>query len=187
MTTTATPSYDALTATWLRLYRLGHLQSIASWDQAANMPPKGNTARGQALAEIAMLLHGMRTDPALKNHLARAEDEALSDAAARQPARDRARLVPRQRAAGRTGGAPRAGHLALRVRLAHAAPGQRLGGLRRPTSKTVLDVGREEARHLAEQSGLSPYDALIDRFEPGMRGAHDRPHLRRRASSGCRA
>ena len=80
MTTTATPSYDALTATWLRLYRLGHLQSIASWDQAANMPPKGNTARGQALAEIAMLTHGMRTDPALKNHLARARDEALSDA-----------------------------------------------------------------------------------------------------------
>ena len=30
MTTTATPSYDALTNTWLRLYRLGHLQSIAS-------------------------------------------------------------------------------------------------------------------------------------------------------------
>ena len=35
----------------------------------------------------------------------------------------------------------------------------------------MLAVGREEARHLADQSGLSPYDALIDRFEPGMRGA----------------
>ena len=73
-TTTAshqTPGYDALARTWLRLYRLGHLQSMASWDQAANMPPKGNTARGQALAEIAMLTHGMRTDPALRPRIIR--------------------------------------------------------------------------------------------------------------------
>ena len=90
MTTTATPSYDALTGTWLRLYRLGHLQSMASWDQAANMPPKGNEARGQALAEIAMLTHGMRTDPPLEDHLARAKDEPLTTRSAPTCARSSA-------------------------------------------------------------------------------------------------
>src|SRR6185295_10722989 len=40
-----------------------------------------------------------------------------------------------------------------------------------PNLREVFAVGREEARRLSDQTGLSPYDALIDRFEPGMRGA----------------
>jgi carboxypeptidase Taq len=62
------------------MHHLGHLQSIAGWDQAANMPPKGNEARAAAMAEMATLLHRMRTDPALTDQLgARAEQEPLSD------------------------------------------------------------------------------------------------------------
>lgn len=62
---TGTPSYDELTQTFSRLHRLQHLQSIASWDQAANMPPRGNEARAAAMAEMGALLHRMRTDPQL--------------------------------------------------------------------------------------------------------------------------
>ncbi|MEY3251868.1 MAG: hypothetical protein RL227_841 [Pseudomonadota bacterium] len=76
---TATPTYDELTGTWTRLHRLGHLQSIAGWDQAANMPPKGNEARAAAMAEMAALLHRMRTDPKLPDQMARAEQEPLSE------------------------------------------------------------------------------------------------------------
>ena len=36
-----TPNYTELAGTWTRMHHLGHLQSIAGWDQAANMPPKG--------------------------------------------------------------------------------------------------------------------------------------------------
>ena len=70
---TATPAYETLTGTWSRLHRLGHLQALAGWDQAANMPPKGNEARAAALAEMAALLHRMRTDPQLRDQLERAE------------------------------------------------------------------------------------------------------------------
>jgi carboxypeptidase Taq len=35
----------------------------------------------------------------------------------------------------------------------------------------VLRIAREEAALLAAQSGLRPYDALMDRYEPGMRSA----------------
>ncbi len=55
-TSTATPVYDELAATWTRMHHFGHLQSLASWDQAANMPPKGMEARANALAEMAALL-----------------------------------------------------------------------------------------------------------------------------------
>ena len=55
MTLAPTPAYDDLVALHQRLHHLGHLGAIAGWDQAANMPPKGNEARAAALAE----LHGL--------------------------------------------------------------------------------------------------------------------------------
>ena len=76
-TTGDTPAYDELTGTWIRMHRLGHLQSLASWDQMANMPPKGNEARAAAMAEMAALLHRMGTDPLLREKLERAEQEPL--------------------------------------------------------------------------------------------------------------
>ena len=65
-------AYEDLVALWSRAHRLGHLQSIASWDQAANMPVGGNEARAAAMAEMAVLMHGLLTAPELaaKHHLA---------------------------------------------------------------------------------------------------------------------
>ena len=74
-----TPAYDELTDRFSRMHRLGHLQSIASWDQAANMPPGGIHARAAAIGEITSLLHQMRTDPALGRRITEAEQEPLSD------------------------------------------------------------------------------------------------------------
>ena len=75
-----TPVYDELARHWSRLHRFGHVYSIASWDRAAMMPPKGNEARAAALAEMDSLLHGLRTEPRLAELLARAEQEPLDDA-----------------------------------------------------------------------------------------------------------
>ena len=172
MTTTTTshqtPGYDALARTWLRLYRLGHLQSMASWDQAANMPPKGNEARGQALAEIAMLTHAMRTDPQLKTEFARAKTEPLTPeqhANLREIERDwfRANALPAELVERRA---------LVTSRCEYAWRTQRKdndwAGFA-ANLKGVLEVAREEARHLSEQSGLPLYDALVNRYEPGMR------------------
>jgi carboxypeptidase Taq len=74
-----TPCYDALSTLYGRLHRLGHLGSIAGWDQAALMPPKGNEARAAALAELATLTHRMRTAPQLADDIERAEQEPLDE------------------------------------------------------------------------------------------------------------
>ena len=37
--------------------------------------------------------------------------------------------------------------------------------------REVLAIAREEAERLSERSGVSRYDALMDRFEPGMTSA----------------
>jgi carboxypeptidase Taq len=163
----ATPGYDELSSTWTRLHRLGHLQSLASWDQAANMPSKGNEARAAALSEMAAVLHRMRTDPKLPDQLARAEQEALNDM-------QRANLREMQRQWHLSNALPES--LVQRQQMAtsrceHAWRQQRpandwqgfLGNFRE-----VLANAREEAALLSAQTGKRKYDAMMDRFEPGM-------------------
>lgn len=164
---TATPAYDTLATTFQRLHRFGHLQSIAGWDQAANMPSKGNEARAAALSEMAALMHRMVTDPALPQHIERAEQEPLDDL-------QRANLREMRRAWAASNALPES--LVQRQQMAasrceHAWRSQRPAGDWAgflPNLKEVLALAREEAQRLADQNGLSRYEALMDRFEPGM-------------------
>jgi len=166
----ATPAYDTLAGTWTRMHHFGHLQSLAGWDQAANMPPKGNEARAAALSEMAALLHRMRTDPALPGQISRAEQEPLNDV-------QRANLREMQREWRTSNALPES--LVQRQQMAasrceHAWRQQRpandwAGFL--PNLKEVLALAREEAGLLADltgRSGITRYEALMDRFEPGM-------------------
>jgi carboxypeptidase Taq len=167
--TTSTPAYDELSGTWSRLHRLGHLQSLAGWDQAANMPPKANEARASAMAEMAALLHRMRTDPQLRDRLGRAEQEPLSEL-------QRANLREMRRQWRASNALPES--LVQRQQMAtsrceHAWRSQRpandwVGFLE--NLRPVLALAREEATLLSEMTGLSKYDALMDRYEPGMTG-----------------
>jgi carboxypeptidase Taq len=169
-TLSRTPAYQELAGTWRRIHHFGHLSSIASWDQAANMPPKGNEARAGALAEVAALIHRLRTDPQLKDQLARAEQEPLSDA-------ERANLREMRREWLASNALPES--LVTRQQIAqsrceHAWRSQRpandwQGFL--ANFREVLSLAREEAQRLSQHTGLRPYDALMDRFEPGMTSA----------------
>jgi carboxypeptidase Taq len=170
MSTTATPAYDELVGTYTRLHRLGHLQSIAGWDQAANMPAKGNEARAAALSEMAALLHRMRTDGALAGQLARAGQEPLDDfqrANLREIHRDwrSANALPESLVQRRSMATARCEHAWRKQRPANDWAGF-LDNFR-----PLLAVAREESAMLAAQTGLSRYDALMDQFEPGMTSA----------------
>jgi carboxypeptidase Taq len=168
--TTATPAYDELTALHARLHRLGHLGSIANWDRAANMPPKGNEARAAALAELAGLMHRMRTDAALRDKIDRAAQEDLDPV-------QRANLREIERDHRLSTALPDAlveRHAIAASRCEHAWRSQR------PANdwagfvenfRPVLAIGREAAARLSDATGLPKYDALMDRFEPGMTSA----------------
>jgi carboxypeptidase Taq len=171
-TTTAprTPAYDELAGTWTRMHHLGHLQSIAGWDQAANMPPKGMEARAAAMAEMAALLHRMRTDPQLPTQIERAEQEPLNDF-------QRANLREIRRQWRSSNALPET--LVQKQQLASARC-EHAWRQQRPANdwkgfvanfREVLALAREEAALLSQQSGLSKYDAMMDRFEPGMTSA----------------
>jgi len=163
-------AYQALEQTYQRLHRFEHLQSIVWWDQASNMPPAGNPARGAALAELAALLHRMRTDATLGERISAAAAEplsALERANLREIRRDwlNATALPESLVERHTLAVSRCEHAWRTQRPANDWAGF-LDNFR-----PVLEIAREQAVRLADVSGLAPYDALMDQYEPGMTGA----------------
>ncbi|MGY0201971.1 carboxypeptidase M32 [Leptothrix sp. BB-3] len=164
------PAYAELERRHARLYRLEHLGAMVGWDQAANMPPKGKEARAAAMAELDALLHAQRTDPALTALLERADQEPLDDwqrANLREMRRDwrASNALPAALVERRTLATARCEHAWRSQRPANDWAGFV------ENFRPVLQVAREEAQHLSDATGLSPYDALMDRYEPGMTSA----------------
>jgi carboxypeptidase Taq len=165
-----TPAYDQLAATYLRLHRFGHLHALAAWDQAALMPARGNQARAEALAEIALLTHRLRTDAQVVAHIERAEQEPLADAQRanlREIRRDwwLANALPESLVEARQLASSRCEHAWRSQRPANDWAGFLVN------FRDVVRLAREEAKLLQQQTGAARYDTLIERFEPGMTGA----------------
>jgi len=165
-----TPAYTALTNAFTRLHHLSHLGAIAGWDQAAMMPPQGNEARGAALAELQVLLHQTITHPSLAEHLQAATHEPLDQAqqaSLREMRRDWqvSNLLPERLVQAQTLAASHCEHAWRTQRKQNDWPGF-LGNFRE-----VVMLARQQAQILSQANGVSPYDALMDLFEPGTRSA----------------
>ncbi|MBY0265837.1 MAG: carboxypeptidase M32 [Burkholderiales bacterium] len=170
MPETAAPYYSELTRLHTRLYRYQHLSSIVGWDRNAMMPPAGNEARAAAEAELSALIHRTRTDPRLETWLKAAEQETLDEVA-----RANLREIRRDwRAANALPEALVEAKTLAGARCEHAWRSQRQSNDWKgflENFREVLRLSREEAKLLADETGLAPYDALMDRFEPGVRAA----------------
>ena len=161
-------AYDQLSTAFLRIYRFEHLQAITAWDHATYMPPGGNDARSAAMGELAAHLHRLRTAPELAPLLAGAANESLDDVA-------RANLREMQRVYRNATALPE--DLVLEATIAGARC-EHAWRSQRPANdwagfavnlKDVVRLTRRQAALLSDKLGISKYDALMDRFEPGMR------------------
>ncbi|MEQ1772986.1 MAG: carboxypeptidase M32 [Burkholderiales bacterium] len=165
-----TTHYAELCRTWMRLYHYSHAASILGWDRNAMMPPKGNDARAAAEAELQGLMHRIRTEPKLAEHLRLAESELLSDV-------ERANLREMRRDWRDANALPESlvhAKSLAGAKCEHAWRSQRAANDWRgflENFREVVRLSREEAKRLADDSGLSRYDALMDRYEPGVRAA----------------
>jgi len=164
------PGYAALCRAYTRLYRYQHLASIVGWDRNAMMPPKGNEARAAAEAELNALMHRTRTDPRLAEWLRTAENEPLDDierANLREMRRDwrEANALPERLVEAKTLAGAKCEHAWRTQRPANDWRGFL------ENFREVVRLAREEGQFLADDSGLSRYDALMDRYEPGVRAA----------------
>jgi carboxypeptidase Taq len=122
------------------------------------------------MAEMAALLHRLQTDREWPERFARADEEPLDDW-------QRANLREMRREWRRATALPEA--LVRDLSLA-AARCEHAWRAQRPANdwqgflanfRPVLALVREEAALLAGHTGLARYDALLDRYEPGMTSA----------------
>ncbi len=160
-------AYESLVTSFTKLYRYQHLASIVAWDQAAMMPSNGNDARSAAMAELAVLLHDTLTAPQLASALEAAKAETSDPeqaASVREMARQwrAANVLPASLVEAKSLAGTRCEHAWRTQRKANDWAGFLENW--RPLVRYV----REEAKLLSEATGLSRYDALVDRYEPGM-------------------
>lgn len=165
---TLTAPLAPLDALFRRLHHLSHLGAIAGWDQASMMPPKGNEARAAAMAALDVLVHQALTDGSLGKLLDAAEQSALAPeqaASVREMRRQwaLANQLPPELVQAQSLAASRCEHAWRAQRRANDWAGFL------PNFREVLALARREAALRAEASGKSPYEALVDKFEPGMR------------------
>jgi carboxypeptidase Taq len=167
---TTKQAYVELCRIWTRLYRYDHLAAMVGWDRNAMMPPKGSAARAAAEAELNALRHRTRTDPRLKDLLRAGEQEPLSDI-------ERANLREMQREWRAANALPEA---LVEAKTLAGAKCEHAWRAQRPANdwrgflenfREVVRLSREEAQLLAADTGLTRYDALMDKFEPGVRAA----------------
>ena len=160
-------AYASLVASFTKLYRYQHLAQIVAWDQAAMMPSNGNDARSAAMAELAVLLHDTLTAPQLASALTAAKAETsdpVEAASVREMARQwrAANVLPASLVEAKSLAGTRCEHAWRTQRKANDWAGFLVNW------RPLVECVRQEATLLAEATGLSRYDALVDRYEPGM-------------------
>ncbi len=159
-------AYARLQDRFTRIATLGEAMSVLGWDASAMMPEGGGAARGDQLAVLAGLSHGQLTAPAV------ADDLAEADAPADPWQQANLRLM--RRAYTRATALP--SDLVEAVARANSACEKTWREARRtsdfalvaPALAEVVRLARHTADAMAAVLGLSPYDALMDGFQPGM-------------------
>jgi carboxypeptidase Taq len=167
---TKNSAYPQLESLFARLSTLDQATGFLQWDMATVMPDGGAASRGDQMATLKSLSHAMLTDRKVGELLDEAADEPLDDwqsANLREMRRDwlHAAAVPTD----------------LVERLSKAGSAcEMIWRQARPASdfarvkeslQAVLDLTREVAAIKSQALSLSPYDALLDQYEPGGRSA----------------
>lgn len=162
-------NYQKLEKHFIKISRFNHLAAICSWDQAAMMPSGGNTARSEAMAELALHVHELQSQPELADLYAAAETEALSlDQKSSLREMKRVWMNDKIIPAKMVEAASLAGS-----KCEHAWRSQRgdndWAGFAKNFAE-VVSLSQEEAQIRADHSTIdnqTNYDAMLNLFEPG--------------------
>lgn len=159
-------AYKSLEAKFRRIGALQEAAAVLQWDWAAMMPPGGAAARAEQLATLKVLVHEALTDPRLEELLDAADEESGLDpwqlANLREMRRRwmHATAVP----ADLVEALSRASSECERE-WRRARPENDFKGVL-PKLHAVLDLVRGVAAAKAARLGKSPYEALLDEYEP---------------------
>lgn len=168
-------SYQKLTKIFHRLAQLDHAGAMLGWDQQVMMPPNGNAARGEALAELSVLSTEIIQNPELAGQFEDAESESqnlegwqLANLREMKEQWKKANAIPKAlvEAKALTTNQCEYAWRSLRSNNDWKAF--------EPKLKQVFDLCREEAQALddalrTEKGYVNAYEALLDIYDPGTR------------------
>lgn len=160
--------YDQLAV----IARLGSALSVLSWDQEVNLPPKGLSIRGEVNALLAAETHRRATD---KKFAALVKSLAVPSVSKQLSVDERAIVRETLRDVQRAQKLPvefveKFTKLTTDAFAAWAEARQKSDfKIFKPYLKKVVDMSRQEAEYIGYKE--SPYDALLDDFEPDMTSA----------------
>jgi carboxypeptidase Taq len=157
-----------------KLEALEHAQAILGADEATHMASGGGEKRAEAMSVLAGMHHRQATAPEIDDWIAAAEGEALNDdqsAALREFRRHHANLIclPAEFVERQTTARMRSEQLWRDLR------GKNDWSSFLPAQEGVIALVRQEAQLRAEATGLDPYDALMEQYDPGHRAAEITP------------
>ena len=162
-------AYAELEARFARLSALSEAAGVLHWDMSVMMPEGGSQARAEQLAALKVTTHELLIDPRIGEWLDRASgDRELNDwqkANLREMRRAwiSATAIPADLVAALSKACSACETIWRKARPAADFK------LLLPSLEEVLRLTREKARARGAKLGLSPYDALLDQFEPGAR------------------
>ncbi|RJG47430.1 carboxypeptidase M32 [Motilimonas pumila] len=163
-------AFQGLCQHYKQLSHFQHLGAICGWDQAAMMPSGGNAARAEAMAELALHIHKLATAPQLGEQFAAAEQEPLTSS---QQAQLREMQQSWQQATVIPDDLVQAKSLAG-SKCEHAWRTQRAEndwqGFEQNWAE-VVNLSQQEAQIRAQATGTTPYDAMLNLYEPGTNSA----------------
>ncbi|TCS60248.1 carboxypeptidase Taq [Primorskyibacter sedentarius] len=163
-------AYQELLAFQRETEALQEVSGRLGWDQETVMPRGAAAQRGEEMAAMEGVLHARRTDPRVGDWLSAIDDAALDPVAAAQMrhirrAHDRATRVPARLSA----------ELARVTSLAQGAWAEARAAddfpRFAPVLAEVIRLRQEEGAALSDGTDHSPYDAMLQDYEPGASAA----------------
>lgn len=162
--------YRELEARKKRISALNNAMGILQWDQQTMMPEGAAPARAQVMAELSVMQHEMETDSALADLIDQAEVQASE-----LDAWQRANLREIRHQFVHANAMPAA--LVEKLVLAQSDSEMTWRQARAnndfkslaPKLDMLFELKREEASIKASVMGVTPYEALLDQFDPGRR------------------
>lgn len=163
-------AYQRLEAEFARAAVLQEVLGILGWDTETMMPPGAIEARSEQLATLENLSHTILTAPEINNLLAEAADNAAgldrwqqANLREMQRAYQRAVAIPSDLLVASTKASAKCQHIWRSARKDNDFAAVR------DALAEVIRLQRQTGEALGAVLGVSPYDALLDRFDMGRR------------------
>ncbi len=164
-------AYSELSGHFGRIAALSNAVGILQWDSDVMMPKGAAETRADSMALLHVLRHGLVTDPRIGDWLAGAEGDASLGTWEQANLREIRRVWTVETAlpADLVEASSKA-ISACEMRWRQARADADFAGLL-PYLTEVLNLQRQIGRAKGEKLGLSPYDALLNDYEPGGHSA----------------